>query len=448
MDRFEQNNQSNGETNERVERETEVREQPIVEQPEQATVTQEERYRPAEERQEETRTEKPSKKEKSKIGQTFLAGLLGGAIASSAILGGTYLYNQDKSTPLGSYQNAQQKPTSVINVTEQDVTSMIQEAKKSVVGITSYQSMGSFFGSEYGDKEAGSGSGVVYKKEGDKAYIVTNNHVVAGSKKLDVKLDDGTKLEATLLGGDPWLDLAVLEVDGSKVNHVAKLGDSDSVVVGEQAIAIGNPLGFLEGTVTKGIVSSKERLIPMDIDENGSADWEAQVIQTDASINPGNSGGALLNAKGEVIGINSSKIAKQAVEGIGFAIPINVAKAPIESLEKHGEVKRPYLGVGLFPLEAISNQARAEKLRLPNDVLNGVIVESVEKGSPAETAGLKTYDVIVSFDDQPIKSIVDLRKHLFEKKQVGESMKVSYYRDGKLQSTTVKLGETKTKAQQ
>jgi serine protease Do len=446
MDRFEQNNQSHGETNTDVERDTkEVQQEVSAEQ--QESVRREDIHIPLEERQEERRVEKSMKKEKSKVGQTFLAGLLGGVIASSAILGGTYLYNQNQPTSFGSQQNASQKPTSIINVSEQDVTSIIQEAKKSVVGITSYQSMGSFFGSESGNKESGSGSGVVYKKEGDKAYIVTNNHVVAGSKKLDVKLDDGTKLDAKLLGGDPWLDLAVLEVDGTKVNNVATLGDSDSVVAGEVAIAIGNPLGFLEGTVTRGIISSKERLIPMDIDENGSADWEAQVIQTDASINPGNSGGALLNAKGEVIGINSSKIAKQSVEGIGFAIPINVAKAPIESLEKNGEVKRPYLGVGLYPLEAISNQARAEKLRLPNDVTGGVIVESVEPGSPAEVGGLKVSDVIVTFDDQPIKSIVDLRKHLFEEKQIGESMKISYYRDGKLQSTTVKLAETKAKGQ-
>ncbi|GGE62496.1 S1C family serine protease [Priestia taiwanensis] len=438
MDRFEQNNQSNEERNERVDQEGTEKKEESVQQS--VPVQSNER-----EESEETRVEKSNKKEKSKIGQTFLAGLLGGVIASSAILGGAYVYNKSDVIDLGANQTAPKFPTSVINVSEQDLTSMIQEAKKSVVGITSYQSMGSFFGSEYGDKEAGSGSGVVYKKEGDKAYIITNNHVVAGAKKLEVKLDDGTKLEAKLLGGDPWLDLAVLEVDGKQVQHVAKFGNSDDVLVGEPAIAIGNPLGFLEGTVTRGIISSKERLIPMDIDENGSPDWEAQVIQTDASINPGNSGGALLNAKGEVIGINSSKIAKQSVEGIGFAIPINVAKAPVESLEKHGEVKRPYLGVGLYPLEAISNQARAERLRLPNDVTSGVIVESVEAESPAEEAGLKMYDVIVSFDDQPIKSVVDLRKHLFEKKQVGESMKVSYYRDGKIQHSTVKLAETKAK---
>ena len=132
---------------------------------------------------------------------------------------------------------------------------------------------------------------------------------------------------------DPWLDLAVVEIDGSNVNKVATLGDSSKIRAGEKAIAIGNPLGF-DGSVTEGIISSKEREIPVDIDGDKRADWNAQVIQTDAAINPGNSGGALFNQNGEIIGINSSKIAQQEVEGIGFAIPINIAKPVIESLEK------------------------------------------------------------------------------------------------------------------
>ncbi len=204
------------------------------------------------------------------------------------------------------------------------------------------------------------------KKAGNKAYIVTNNHVVDGANKLAVKLSDGKQVDAKLVGKDPWLDLAVVEIDGSNVNKVATLGDSSKLRAGEKAIAIGNPLGF-DGSVTEGIISSKEREIPVDIDGDKRPDWQAQVIQTDAAINPGNSGGALFNQNGEIIGINSSKIAQQEVEGIGFAIPINIAKPVIESLEKDGVVKRPALGVGVVSLEDVQAYA-VNQLKVPKEV--------------------------------------------------------------------------------
>ncbi|PEZ04949.1 serine protease [Bacillus sp. AFS018417] len=324
---------------------------------------------------------------------------------------------------------------------ETDLAGMVEGAKGVVVGVINFQKNVDPFSPQAGgqEAEAGSGSGVIYKKVGDKALIVTNNHVVEGANKLEVKLSDGTKVDARLVGKDPWLDLAVVEIDGKNINKVATLGDSDKIRAGEPAIAIGNPLGF-DGSVTEGIISSKNREIPVDINGDNRADWQAQVIQTDAAINPGNSGGALFNENGEVIGINSSKIAQQEVEGIGFAIPINVAKPVLDSLEKYGEVKRPVMGVQVMSLDEIPSYALLQ-FKLPKDVTNGVLLRQVDPASPAEKAGLQQYDVVVGLDDQKIDNAVEFRKYLYEKKKVGDKIEVTAYRNGEKIKKTVTLAD-------
>ena len=189
-------------------------------------------------------------------------------------------------------------------------------------------------------KRRGTGSGVIYKKAGNKAYVVTNQHVVEGATHLEVTLTDGTKIPAKLLGGDIWTDLAVLEIDTNHVKKIAEFGNSDVLKMGEPVMAIGNPLGTtFSGSVTQGIISGINRTIPVDINQDGIMDWQAEVLQTDAAINPGNSGGALINIAGQLIGINSMKIAQSAVEGIGLSIPINYAKPIISDLEQFGVVK-------------------------------------------------------------------------------------------------------------
>ncbi|MEW8987760.1 MAG: trypsin-like peptidase domain-containing protein, partial [Bacillus sp. (in: firmicutes)] len=233
-----------------------------------------------------------------------------------------------------------------VDVTSQ-VTKAVEKAGDTVVAISNLQETGFWFG-ESSRQEAGTGSGVIYKIEGNKAFVVTNHHVVDGAKELEITLSDGTKHAAKLRGSDVWTDLAVLELEAKNIKNIAEFGDSDSIQVGEPAIAIGNPLGAtFSGSVTQGIISGLERTIPIDINSDGIEDWQAEVIQTDAAINPGNSGGALVNIDGQLIGINSMKIAESSVEGIGLAIPINYAIPIIEDLEKHGEVKRPYMGVEL-----------------------------------------------------------------------------------------------------
>lgn len=326
---------------------------------------------------------------------------------------------------------------------ETDITKAVDKAADAVVGISNIQKT-SFWHGDGTDQEAGTGSGVIYKKDGKKAFVVTNHHVIEGATTLEITLADGTKIPATLRGSDVLTDLAVLEVDGSKVKTIAEFGDSDALKTGEPVIAIGNPLGAIfSGSVTQGIISGLERAVPVDIDQNGIVDWQAEVLQTDAAINPGNSGGALINIAGQVIGINSMKIAESAVEGIGLAIPINYAIPVIDDLEQFGKVKRPYMGIELQSVNEIPAYYQREALKLPDDVINGVAVMRVEPNSPAALAGLKELDVIVELDGEQINDTISLRKHLYTEKNIGDSMKVKYYREGKLQETTMKLsGDT------
>lgn len=306
-------------------------------------------------------------------------------------------------------------------------TEAVEKARDSVVGISNYES---------GDiweqtREVATGSGVIYKKEETRAYVVTNFHVVAGADLLEVILADGTKLEAEYIGGDIWTDLAVLAVPGQKVDKVVDFGNSDLLKLGEPVLAIGNPLGTeFAGTVTKGIISGLERTVPVDIDQNGTIDWNAEVLQTDAAINPGNSGGALVNSTGQLIGINSMKISQQEVEGIGFAIPINTAIPIIDDLERYGEVSRPFMGVYLSNLTDVSRYHRQYTLLLPQDVTEAVLISRIEPDGPAEQAGLQEMDVIVSLDGREIKSIIELRKFLYNEKEIGDTIRVGYFREG------------------
>nr|WP_295974978.1 trypsin-like peptidase domain-containing protein [uncultured Bacillus sp.] len=386
---------------------------------------------------------------KRKKGSHFLTGLggaiIGGLIVTLAIPtlsnNGLLPYsvqpNNEATVKEGGHQNIVTQKVSLDVST--DVTKAVEKAGDAVVGITNIQST-SFWSSEGESQEAGTGSGVIYKKSGDKAYIVTNNHVIEGADQLDVTLADGTKIPAVLKGSDPWTDLAVIEVDGKDIKTVAEFGNSDTLKPGEPVIAIGNPLGLgFSGSVTNGIISGIERTIPVDLNSDGYEDWQVEVLQTDAAINPGNSGGALVNISGQVIGINSMKIAQEAVEGIGLSIPINTVIPIIQDLEQFGEVKRPAMGVQLRNLTEISSYHQQETLILPNDVKDGVMIERVERTSPADKAGLREMDVIVELDGEPIKDVIALRKHLYNEKKIGDQMTVKFYREGKLQKATLTL---------
>ncbi|MDX8045410.1 trypsin-like peptidase domain-containing protein [Gracilibacillus sp. S3-1-1] len=319
------------------------------------------------------------------------------------------------------------------------ISEIVEDVSPAVVGVVNVQNQASFW-QEREEVEQGTGSGVVYKITDDKAYIVTNHHVIQGADLVEIVLSDETKLDANLIGSDLYTDLAVIEMDASNVSKVIEIGRSANVHVGEPAIAIGNPLGLhLSGSVTQGIISGKQRAIPQDFTMDGRADWQTEVIQTDAAINPGNSGGALLNMDGQLIGINSMKIAESAVEGIGFAIPIDDAIPIIEELERDGEVKRAYLGIEAYSLNDIAKIEWDRSLHLPDEVDGGMYIRHVEPMSPADQGGLAEYDVITALDGEPVYDIVDLRKHLYSEKNIGDSLTITYYREGEKQETTVEL---------
>ncbi|MFF0830270.1 S1C family serine protease [Brevibacillus sp. NPDC003359] len=317
----------------------------------------------------------------------------------------------------------------------------VKKVENAIVGVINIGQRRNSWMQNSMDVEQGQGSGVIFEKKGGKAYIVTNYHVIDKAQKLEVALPTGEKVSAKVVGADGYTDLAVLEIDGSKVTDVAEFGDSSTLQVGEPAIAIGNPLGMqFSRTVTQGIISSKERSMPMDINEDGQDDWELDVIQTDAAINPGNSGGALVNIEGQVIGINTLKISKAGVEGLGFALPSNDVKVTVDQLMEKGKLERSYLGVQPLDLANVPRYEWKETLNLPDNVNAGVVVQTeVGKFSPAGEAGLRQFDVIVKLDDKNISNSAQLRKYLTMSKKPGDTMDITYYRDGIQKTAKVKL---------
>lgn len=385
-------------------------------------------------------------KRKKRKGGYFFSSLIGAMIGALSIIlflqfsnngSNSHVPIKDSNTRM---ENQSQTIEQISYEVDTSVTKAVEKVFDAVVGITNLQG-GSFWSQA---QEAGTGSGVVYKKQGDYAYIVTNHHVIEGANQIEVTLSDGTKVDAELLGSDVWTDLAILKVDGEAVKAVAPFGNSDTLKLGEPVTAIGNPLGLaFAGSITQGVISGLDRTVPMDFNGDGLIDWNAEVLQTDAAINPGNSGGALINIAGQVVGINTMKIARQEVEGIGFAIPVNSATPIIEDIEQFGRVKRPYIGISLQELSDISIYHQQQTLHLPINVKSGILIAGVEQGSPADKAGLKQYDVIVKLDEHEVHSIIEFRKYLYKETQIGDSIRVGYYRNGKYGETTITLTENK-----
>ena len=337
-----------------------------------------------------------------------------------------------------------------------DTTKAVKKVQNAVVSVINYQegsssdSLNDLYGRIFGGGDssdssqenskdsdglqvAGEGSGVIYKKDGKEAYIVTNNHVVDGAKKLEIMLSDGSKITGELVGKDTYSDLAVVKVSSDKITTVAEFADSNSLTVGEKAIAIGSPLGTeYANSVTEGIVSSLSRTITMQNDNGETVSTNA--IQTDAAINPGNSGGALVNIEGQVS--STSAVAGSAVEGMGFAIPSNDVVEIINQLEKDGKVTRPALGISIADLNSLSSSATS-KLDLPDEVKSGVVVGSVQKGMPAD-GKLQEYDVITEIDGKKISSKTDIQTNLYSH-SIGDTIKVTFYRGKDKKTVDLKL---------
>ena len=379
-----------------------------------------------------------------KIGKLLLIVLVG---FFSGILGSLVILQFNQKQEITKQNSTGITQTAVKN--ENSTTQAVDKVKDAVVSIITYSgnSQNSFIGTDDTDIDSNTeqvnseGSGVIYKKEGESAYLVTNTHVINGAKKVDVRLTDGTKVPGEIVGSDTYSDIAVVKISSEKVSTVAEFGDSSQLAVGETAIAIGSPLGSeYANTVTQGIVSSLNRHVSLKAEDGQAISTNA--IQTDTAINPGNSGGPLINIQGQVIGITSSKIASNggtSVEGLGFAIPANDVKNIIKQLEKDGKVTRPALGIHMVNLTNLST-ADLKKLKLPENVTSGVAVRSVQKNMPAN-GHLQQYDVITKVDDTKISSTTELQNALYSH-SIGDEMTVTYYRNGKEETTKIKLDKS------
>lgn len=366
---------------------------------------------------------------------TVGAGVLGSALTLGAVTN-TDILKQDS----GTHAAVQSDNTAPYNLqttgstSQSTLSDMVADASKAIVGVDNYQAAGNRFAGSSESQKVGTGSGVVFKTEGSDAYIITNNHVIEDASKIGITTASGEETEAVLVGTDPLTDLAVLKMDKKYAEGALSYGDSEKLRAGDAVVAIGNPLGLdFSGTVTQGIVSAPTRSIDVD---TSAGKWEMDVIQTDAAINPGNSGGALLNASGELIGINSLKITQNGVEGLGFAIPSNDVKPLVEKLMKDGKITRPYIGVGLVDLADVPEMYVRD---IPDSVKGGVMVGNVDPDSPAGKAGIREEDVVTEVNGKAIDSSTALRKILYTDLKVGDQAKFTIYREGKQQVVNVTL---------
>ena len=383
---------------------------------------------------------KKDKKSGSGFGKTVILPFTCGILGASIVIGTCFGIPSIKNELIGN-SNFSESNNSSNNINTQQISlldysdtavGVAQKVLPSIVGISVTYSVNSPFYGNQGTASA-QGSGVIISSDG---YILTNNHVVNSTStssfyelgkasKITVKLyNDDTEYEAKIIGTDEQTDLAVIKIDKDNLT-AAELGDSDSVQVGEFCMALGNPLG-LGSTVTDGIISAVNRTVT---DEDGNS---YKAIQTNAAINSGNSGGALVNSKGQVMGINTLKVSGEGVEGVGFAIPINSTKDITDQLIEYNKVKRPYLGIGGIEVDEATAKA--------NNLTVGIYVKTLENFSAAEKAGIKVGDVIIKAEGKDIETMDELNE-IKNAKKIGDKMTLTIWRDGKTQDITVTLQE-------
>lgn len=340
---------------------------------------------------------------------TFVVGFLLGATTIN-------VRTETDSTPAGTGRGG----APLLLSSETAIVDLVRNVGPTVVAIQSTSTEGTAFG-----------SGVIVRPEG---YILTNNHVIEGGGPVTVTLADGREVSARRMGGDPRVDLAVLKVDAGRLRAVP-IGDSDTLQVGQIAVAIGNPYGF-ERTVTVGVVSALNRSIP------GGGSALTNLIQTDAEINPGNSGGPLLDSRGQVIGINTAAVTGQrGVGGLGFAVPINTAQRVISSVLEFGRVIVPWIGTAYGDV----TPEMASAFGLP--VEHGVIVAEVVTNSPAAKAGIRRGDIIIRVNNTNIEDGGDLQR-VFRDKTVGDTMNITLIRSNREVRVRVTLEEMPVSVQQ
>jgi len=336
---------------------------------------------------------------------------------------GTLYFTKDTNnkniSPVGINKNITIKEGDSINAS-------IQKIYNSVVVVESYKQ----------NQKVGAGSGFIYKKDDKHGYILTNYHVVSGATALKVIDMNNNQIDATYLGGDSYADIAVIRINADKVLDVAEIGDSTQSKLGDTVFTVGTPIDTeYMGSVTKGIISGESRTVTVTNNENGN--YMMDVLQTDASINPGNSGGPLVNINGEVIGITSMKLVTNSIEGMGFAIPIEIAMSSVDKLEKGEKIERPYIGVSMYDVGSMALYFRND-IKYDKNINNGAVIVNVEKDADADKAGLQAGDIILEMDGTKIKSTAHF-KFLLYKHSNGDTIKLKVNRNGKEENLKLKL---------
>ncbi|QIK56808.1 PDZ domain-containing protein [Erysipelothrix sp. HDW6A] len=316
----------------------------------------------------------------------------------------------------------------VVSEMDTDVTQVAEKVRDKVVSVINHRS----------NSSTSSGSGVVYKKKDGKILIISNHHVVDGAQSIKIRFASGEEVDGKVLGSDQFSDLALIEIDAELEVDPFDLGDSSLAKVGEFVIAVGSPMGIeFANSVTFGIVSGKDRTVPVDLDGNGTYDWDMVVLQTDAAISPGNSGGALVNMAGELIGINSMKLSNSDVEGMGFAIPISEVVPIVNQLEEYGKVEYPVIGISAVALSDV-NPYYLRVYNIDKEVTQGVLVSEVTAEGPASKAGIKAGDVITKFGDAELSTFRDFRRQLYSH-SIGDTVKLTINRSGEVLEVDVTL---------
>lgn len=329
-----------------------------------------------------------------------------------------------------SVQTIVNKSEKEVTVTDNGIADAVEKLYDAVVVVGSYKD----------GILSSSGTGFVYDEDDKYAYILTNSHVIDGATSIKVKFTNDSVEDVELVGNDSYSDIAVLKIDKDKVIKIAEIGTNENLRVGDTVFAIGAPLdNEYSWTVTRGILSGKDRLVDVSVSNTGSADWVMSVLQTDAAINSGNSGGPLANSNGEIIGITNMKLVSSGVEGMGFAIPIADAVSYAQQLREKGKIERPFIGISMLDASDTFNLAR---YRISLDAnLEGAVVIQTQNGSPASDAKLQMGDVITKIEDYEVTSVARLKYYLY-KYAPGDKVKITYVRDGKTETVTIKLDKS------
>ena len=316
---------------------------------------------------------------------------------------------------------------SKVELTENSIALAVEKVYDGVITVASYKN----------GEQISTGSGFVYKKDNRYGYIMTNNHVVDGADKVEVILSNNKRVEAKILGKETYSDIAVLSIDEKEVLSVVEIGVNEDMKLGDTVFTIGAPMGIeYSGTVTKGILSGKDRLIEVSF-SGSTSDYYMKVLQTDAAINPGNSGGPLLNVNGDVIGINSLKLVQEQVEGMGFAIPIEDAMSYVDLLKEGKAIQRPVMGVQILDLTNPYMLYRYG-FKIDSNVDEGILLVKLNDNYPASNAGLKAGDIITKINGEKVNTTAKFKYELY-KYSLDETIEVTYFRNGKEKKVKVKL---------